>query len=1024
MVGLASLVAAAKVSLHRNGDASLIRALERHLIIRGCELAHSARPAMLYLRAFGGLSLENGGRPLVGAATQRGRLAMLAVLASAGDRGISRDLILALFWPEKDTESARGALRQGLYKLRHDVGEPELTIGTTELKLNIEVIGSDLLEFDAEFRVGNFERAVGRYTGPLLHGIHLSDAPEFERWAERERERRADQYRTALEKLAAAAQGRGEYRAAADLWKALAASDPLSATFAIATIKALVRAGERPAALQYLREHERRVRAEFDLPPDPVLSALAQELRANEGGLPTSRADRAEPIIVASTSALKETITPTADPARHAPGVKPVLDLVPRATRRRMWTGALIAGGLVMSALALLVNNRDAAAVELRDNVVVVAPVNVLAADLELWREGMVDLLSRSLDGAGDLRTVAPAVVMKAASGAYAATPEELAYRTHARLLLIGTLQHTGVDSARFTVTVRDVARQVTRGAIDRRDALDRMDHLADSVAIDVLRLLLRGTSPRSPALRSVGTGSLVALKEFLQGQLFYRRRLWDSSETHFLRAIALDSSFALSYAGVARAVEQRPVARAVPEASFYIFRAAAFNHGLGARDSALIALDSLYMAAYANPQSLPRDPQHWPHIRRAMATAEQLVNDYPDDAEIWVRYAEVLYHLGGVATRTGEHDVLEAFDRALALDSALGPAYSHTGSLALLLRGREGQKRYGVSAARNGIGTAARDQQVVSELERFASSNPGRARQVLDTLPIEVLWANYQSVAATDVDATLFPAATTRLRIAINNGTLGGVRESELNDLTVRTLLKSGRFREAASVVDARSQPQQFASAALLGALPDHRAQPVFAAWLNQADPPFECLRLLDWWAQRGDVASINRCTAKRVRELQGDSASAIRRMARPIANLGEAFGALARHDTLRAVRVFDTFPDSLCPVWCWFALEPRARLLAAVGRPREALELAFLRSHVDFAFSAMTAPWALSRARLATQMGDDRAIAAYRVVAETWAHADSSLQPMVSEAAAAIRRLGGTLHSDGHASGRKVLP
>ncbi len=950
---------------------------------------------------------------------------MLAVLASAGDRGISRDLILALFWPEKDTESARGALRQGLYKLRQDSGEPELTIGTSELKLNVEVIGCDLLEFDAEFRVGNFERAVDRYAGPLLHGIHLSDAPQFERWAERERERRADQYRTALERLAVVAQGQGEYRAAADLWRKIASSDPLSATFAIATIKALVRAGERPAALQYLREHERRVCLEFDLPPDPVLGALAQELRAPASSSPTSRADYTESVIVASTSTHEETIPSAVDPTHQTPGVKPAPDVLARVTGRRMWTGALIGGGLVMSgALAFLVNNRGAAAVELRDNVVVVAPVNVLAADLDLWREGMVDLLSRSLDGAGDLRTVASAVVMKAASAPDGATPEELAYLTRARLLLIGTLQHSGVDSVRFTVTVRDVARQVTRGEIDRRDALDRMDHLADSVAIDVLRLILRGTSPRSPALRTVGTGSLVALKEFLQGQLFYRRRLWDSSETHFLRAIALDSTFALAYAGVAHALEQRPTARAIPEASFYVFRAAEFNHGLGARDSALIALDSIYVAAYANPQSLPRDPQHWPHIRRAMAATERLVNDYPDDAEIWVRYAEVLYHLGGVATRTGEHDVLEAFDRALALDSALGPAYSHTGGLALLLRGWEGQKRYGISAARHGIGTAARDNRVVSELERFASSNPRRARHVIDTIPIEVLWANYRSVAVTDVDATLFPAATTRLQTAISNGSLGGVSNGELNDLTVRSLLKSGRFEEAASAVDARLQPLQFASAALLGALPDHRAQPVFAAWLNQTAPPFECLRLLDWWAQRGDVASINRCAAKRVREFEADSASAVRRMARPIANLGEAFGALARHDTSRAVRVFDTFPDSLCPVWCWFALEPRARLLAAVGRPREALELAFLRSHVDFAFSGMTAPLALARARLAAQLGDDRAIAAYRVVADTWAHADSSLQPMVSEAVAAIRRLGGTLHTDGRVSGRRGPP
>ena len=52
-------------------------------------MAHTAGPAKLYLPVLGGLSLENGGRPLVGAAGHRGRLAMLAVLASAGTEAVA-----------------------------------------------------------------------------------------------------------------------------------------------------------------------------------------------------------------------------------------------------------------------------------------------------------------------------------------------------------------------------------------------------------------------------------------------------------------------------------------------------------------------------------------------------------------------------------------------------------------------------------------------------------------------------------------------------------------------------------------------------------------------------------------------------------------------------------------------------------------------------------------------------------------------------------------------------------------------
>lgn len=321
------------------------------------------------------------------------------------------------------------------------------------------------------------------------------------------------------------------------------------------------------------------------------------------------------------------------------------------------------------------------------------------------------------------------------------------------------------------------------------------------------------------------------------------------------------------------------------------------------------------------------------------------------------------------------------------------------------------------MSAARYGIGNAARDNQIVSELERAVSSNPRRARGLIDTLSVQALWDNFDAIGETDVDRTLLPAVTARLRTALRSGTMGGVSESQLNDLNVETLLKLGRFTDAASVVDFESQPSQFAASALLGAIPDSRARPVFAAWLNHPSPPFECLRLLDWWAERGDAASIDRCAARRSREFESDSLVTIRRMAKPVVVLGEAFSALARRDTSKAVRSLDAFPDSLCPVWCWFSLAPRVRLLASVGRQREAFDLSLYRSHVDFAFPAMTAPLALMRARLAAQMGDRAAIDAYRVVAETWAHADSSLQPIVSEAVGAIRRLDGDVSPNGRA-------
>ena len=261
---------------------------------------------MLYLRAFGGLSLENGGRPIGGAATQRSRLALLVLLAAAGSRGVSRDRLLALFWPDKDTERARAALRQALYALRRDADEPELVLGSTELALNRTVIGSDVLDFDEAVERGDLRRAVDLYAGALLDGVYLRDVPEFERWVDRERERRLRQYHEALERLANGASARGEFPDAVAFLTKLTASDPLSAAASVALMKSLVRADDHAAALRHAREYERRLRAELGVGPDASVVALAREIRGNLG-TPPRREDAVRAEAVPPTAAQSET---------------------------------------------------------------------------------------------------------------------------------------------------------------------------------------------------------------------------------------------------------------------------------------------------------------------------------------------------------------------------------------------------------------------------------------------------------------------------------------------------------------------------------------------------------------------------------------------------------------------------------------------------------------------------------------------------------------------------------------------
>jgi DNA-binding SARP family transcriptional activator len=56
-------------------------------------------------------------------AEQRRRLALLVLIASTRELGVSRDKLIASLSPESPTDSARPALHQQLYYLREQIGD-------------------------------------------------------------------------------------------------------------------------------------------------------------------------------------------------------------------------------------------------------------------------------------------------------------------------------------------------------------------------------------------------------------------------------------------------------------------------------------------------------------------------------------------------------------------------------------------------------------------------------------------------------------------------------------------------------------------------------------------------------------------------------------------------------------------------------------------------------------------------------------------------------------------------------------
>src|SRR5574341_798619 len=141
---------------------------------------------MLSLRLLGGLALSGPDGPVTGRAAQRRRLAILAVVAHASGRPVSRDKLIALFWPESNNERARHLLADSIYVLRDALGSDVVLTAGDDISLNCDRITSDVAAFLQDLDAGDLAGAIDRYAegGPFLDGVYLSDAPEFERWVE------------------------------------------------------------------------------------------------------------------------------------------------------------------------------------------------------------------------------------------------------------------------------------------------------------------------------------------------------------------------------------------------------------------------------------------------------------------------------------------------------------------------------------------------------------------------------------------------------------------------------------------------------------------------------------------------------------------------------------------------------------------------------------------------------------------------------------------------------------------------
>ncbi|NIR45725.1 MAG: hypothetical protein GWN99_15095 [Gemmatimonadetes bacterium] len=235
---------------------------------------------MYSLRLLGVVALEGPSGPVTGRATQRRRLALLALLGSAAEDGWTRDKLIGLLWPEKGNEQARHLLSDSLYVLRRELGEDAISASGEVLRLDSGVVWTDVAAFETAIRKGELNEAVSLYHGPFLDGFNLGDGAEH--WVDAKRSRLALLHAKALETLAQQAEDANDTTSAVEWWQKLAVQEPYDSRIALRLMQSHVAAGNHGAALEHARVHGLLMQEKLGADPAPEVLAYAAKLRQQQ----------------------------------------------------------------------------------------------------------------------------------------------------------------------------------------------------------------------------------------------------------------------------------------------------------------------------------------------------------------------------------------------------------------------------------------------------------------------------------------------------------------------------------------------------------------------------------------------------------------------------------------------------------------------------------------------------------------------------------------------------------------------
>jgi DNA-binding SARP family transcriptional activator/tetratricopeptide (TPR) repeat protein len=612
---------------------------------------------MIRLRILGTTGLSDAsGKELGGVLRQPKRFALLAYLALKRPTGLHRrDTLLPLFWPELDTDRARAALRQSLYKLRRHLPAGVLvTRGDEEIGID-PGIWCDVWAFEAALAAGRPDEALPLYGGELMDGFHVADvAPEFGYWLDSKRQRLRELAVGGAWELAERAEAAGDLDGIRQWATQAVGLAPLDEDGARRLVTMLDRAGDRAGAVAAYEQWARRLRDELDVDPAPETVALVESIRQRvEARAVPGREPAAAPSRPGLGTAVER---PDPDGAASPPTA-----LAHPVRRRRVAWGVGVAAVLtaLVALLPLELSWRLGTAAPSAQRLVVMPFTVQGSPELDYLTEGLVYLLSTGLDGQ-DVRTVDAHSVLQASSGSPAGSVStaEVPERFDAGFVVRGNVVG-GEEAMRITAAVYPRAGGAALGQATATGPASELLRLVDQLTIDLLTSW-RG-SPRSSAapVVTIGTTSVPALKAYLRGERHLRDSQLDAALGAFREATREDTLFALAYYRMSLAGSWGFRGELATWAAEQALR---HSDRLPQRERLLLEAHSAYRAGTGE---------------LAEELARQLTVLYPEDPETWYRLAEAIHHFGPLRGRP-VGAAREAFGRAAELDLLASEALYH----------------------------------------------------------------------------------------------------------------------------------------------------------------------------------------------------------------------------------------------------------------------------------------------------------------------------------------------------------